>query len=79
MGIEFQEMLESYGIKSKLTTVKNPTANTIIERIHGMLGEQLQATIFDADCSNNLNTLIQHVHLHFVQHHRLKAHTCRHS
>ncbi len=59
MGIEFQEMLESYGIKSKLTTVKNPTANAIVERIHGTLGEQLRATIFDASWSNNINTLIQ--------------------
>ncbi len=59
MGIEFQEMLESYGIKSKPTTVRNPTANAIIKRIHGTLGEQLRATIFDADWSNNVNTLIK--------------------
>jgi hypothetical protein len=59
MGIEFQEMLKSYGVKSKPTTVKNPTANTIIERIHGTLGEQLRATIFDADWSPNVDTLIQ--------------------
>jgi hypothetical protein len=41
MGIEFQEMLESYGIKSKPTTAKNPTANAIVKRNHGTLGEQL--------------------------------------
>lgn len=41
MGIEFQELLQSYGIKPKPTTVKNPQANAIIERIFGMLGEQL--------------------------------------
>jgi hypothetical protein len=59
MGIEFQEMLRSYGIKSKPTTVKNPTANAIVKRIHGTLGEQLQATFFDANWSNNVGTLIQ--------------------
>jgi hypothetical protein len=59
MGIEFQEMLESYGIKSKLTTVKNPMANAIVKRIHGMLGEQLRAKIFDADWSDDVDALIQ--------------------
>ena len=33
LGIEFQELLTSYGIKSKPTTVKNPRANAIVERI----------------------------------------------
>jgi hypothetical protein len=43
--------------------VKNPTTNAIVERIHSTLGEQLQATIFDTDWSNNVGTLIQ---AHFV-------------
>ena len=34
-------------------------ANAIIECIHGTLGEKLQATIFDAEWSNDINTLIQ--------------------
>ena len=59
MGCEFQELLESYGIESKPTTVKNPTANGIVERIHGTLGEQLRATVFSDDWSNDINTLIQ--------------------
>ena len=37
MGIEFQEMLLSYGVKAKPTTVKNPQANAIVERIFGTL------------------------------------------
>ncbi len=49
MGCEFQEMLESYGITSKPTTVKNPTANAVVERIHGTLGEQLRSTVFESD------------------------------
>jgi hypothetical protein len=59
MGCEFQEMLESYGIESKPTTIKNPTANAIVERIHGTLGEQLRATVFGADWSDDVDTLIQ--------------------
>jgi hypothetical protein len=47
--IEFQELLDSYGIKSKLTTVKNPQANAIIERTFGVLGEQLHTSVFDTD------------------------------
>jgi hypothetical protein len=39
--------------------MKNPTANTIVKRIHGMLGEQLQATFFDADWRNEVDMLIQ--------------------
>ena len=59
MGCEFQELLESYGIESKPTTVKNPTANGIVERIHGTLEEQLRATVFSDDWSDDINTLIQ--------------------
>jgi hypothetical protein len=57
--IEFQEMLNSYGIKSKPTMVKHPTENAIVERIHGTLGDQLRATIFDNNCSNNDDTFVQ--------------------
>ena len=59
MGIEFQELLQSYGIKPKPTTVKNPQANAIVERIFGMLGEQLRATVFESDWSEDVDTLIQ--------------------
>ena len=41
MGCEFQELLDSYGIEAKPTTVTNPTANAIMEQIHKKLGEQL--------------------------------------
>ena len=59
MGCEFQEMLDSYGIVSKPTTIKNPAANAIVERIHGTLGEQLRSTIFSTDWSEDVDTLIQ--------------------
>ena len=41
-GIEFQELLVSYGIKRKPITVKNPQANAIIENIHLTMGNMLQ-------------------------------------
>jgi transposase InsO family protein len=37
VGIEFQEMLQSYGIKSGPTTVRNPQSNAIIERSHQVI------------------------------------------
>jgi len=42
-GKEFGELLESYGIRGKPTTVKNPQANAIIERVHLVLGEMCRA------------------------------------
>jgi hypothetical protein len=33
-----------YGIKHKLTSVKNPQANAILERIHGVLGNMLRTS-----------------------------------
>ena len=59
MGCEFLELLASYGIESKPTTVKNPTANAVVERIHGTLGEQLRAAVFTTDWSDDVDTLIQ--------------------
>ena len=59
MGIEFQELLLSYGIKPKPTTVKNPQANAVMERIFGTLKEQLRATIFETNWSEDIDTLIQ--------------------
>ncbi len=57
--IKFQELLDSYGIKSKLTTVKNPQANTIFERTLGVLGKQLCASIFGTHWSSNVDRLVQ--------------------
>ena len=36
-GQEFQEMLQSYGVKDVQTTVRNPQANAVLERAHGTL------------------------------------------
>ncbi len=36
-----------YGIKHNLTSVKNPQANAILERIHGVLGNMLRTSELD--------------------------------
>ena len=54
VGIEFQEMLQSYGVKSKLTTVRNPQANGILERTHQVIGNLLRSTRL---MSQDLSTL----------------------
>jgi hypothetical protein len=42
LGKEFQELLQSYGVKSVSTTVKNPQAN-LVERVHQTLGNMLRS------------------------------------
>ena len=49
-GKPFQELLQSYGIKPSPTTVKNPQANAILERAHGVLGNMLRVN-FLRNCS----------------------------
>jgi hypothetical protein len=39
--LHFEYLCESYGIKRKPTTVKNPRANGILERVHQVLGQKL--------------------------------------
>ena len=41
MGWEFQEMLQSYSVEPKVTMVKNPTAQAVVEQMQLLLGEQL--------------------------------------
>lgn len=43
---EFQELLMSYDIQSKMTTVKNPMAQALVERLHLTLGNLLCASIY---------------------------------
>ncbi len=39
--LHFEYLCESYGITRKPTTVKNPQANGILERVHQVLGQML--------------------------------------
>eukprot|EP00957_Ditylum_brightwellii_P014892 1123274-Ditylum_brightwellii.AAC.1 len=40
-GVEFQELLNSYGIKSKLASSQNPQGKSVMERVHLMLHNML--------------------------------------
>lgn len=44
---EFYELLHSYGVHPKPTTVKNPQANAIVERIHLTIADSLRAQRLD--------------------------------
>jgi hypothetical protein len=44
ISAEFQELLQSDGIGSKLTTVKNPQANCILECTHQVIGNLLHSS-----------------------------------
>lgn len=39
---EFQELLDSYGIEHAATTVRNPQANAVIERVHRVIGDKMR-------------------------------------
>ncbi len=45
--LHFQSLCDTYGIKHKPTSVKNPQANAILERIHAVLGNMLRRSEFD--------------------------------
>jgi hypothetical protein len=48
--LDFEYLCDSYGIKHKPTTIKNPQVNAILERMHQVLGQMLCTTeIFMTD------------------------------
>ncbi len=59
IGAEFQEMLSSYNIEPKCTTVKIPTANALVERLHSTLEDQLRTKILGKDFVGKVDYLIQ--------------------
>jgi transposase InsO family protein len=65
-GIEFQELLQSYGIKAVIATTANPQTNAILERTHQVIANQLRSLRL---MSIELNSLadIQHELLAPVQ------------
>jgi hypothetical protein len=65
-GIEFQELLQSYGIKAVIATTANPQTNAILEHTHQVIANQLRSLRL---MSIELNSLadIQHELLAPVQ------------
>ena len=50
MGKEFQELLTSYGIEdTSPTTVKNPQANGMVEKMHLSMGDMIRTSKFESD------------------------------
>ena len=47
-GFEFQELLQSFGIRSKTSTAGNPQSNAILERTHQVLANQLRSKLLIA-------------------------------
>ncbi|KAL7523521.1 hypothetical protein ACHAXR_000801, partial [Thalassiosira sp. AJA248-18] len=43
----FQELIDSYNIKRKPTTVKNPQANAVLERVHQVIANMLRTSNLD--------------------------------
>ncbi len=45
--LDFESLCESYGIKRKPTTIRNPQANAICERVHQVLGTMMRTSEID--------------------------------
>jgi hypothetical protein len=45
--LHFRSLCDTYGIKHNLTSVKNPQANAILERIHAVIGNMLHTSELD--------------------------------
>ncbi len=45
--LHFEHLCDSYGIKRKPTTVRNPQANAILERVHQVVGQMLRTAEID--------------------------------
>jgi hypothetical protein len=45
--LNFEYLCETYGIKRKPTTIKNPQANAILECLHQVLGQMLRTSKLD--------------------------------
>jgi hypothetical protein len=60
--LHFETLCDSYGIKRKPTTIKNPQANAICERVHQVLGTMMHTAELDmADSVHpaDIDTFIQ--------------------
>jgi transposase InsO family protein len=59
---EFQELLESYGIKPLATTIRNPWSNGVIERVHLTMGGMLRTITFSgSDWLNDMQRTLDAV------------------
>ncbi|KAL7545729.1 hypothetical protein ACHAWF_009080, partial [Thalassiosira exigua] len=47
--LHFRELCDTYGIERKPTAIKNPQANAILERVHGILTNMMRTSSLDVD------------------------------
>ena len=52
--LHFKYLMQDYGIKCKPTTIKNPRANAVLERVHGVLGNMMRT--YDLDMAVTVNS-----------------------
>jgi hypothetical protein len=71
------KMLDSYGIISKLTMVKNPSTNAIVKRIHGTLGSNSRPRFLEPIGATTSTRSFKCVLMHFVQANLLSGITAR--
>jgi hypothetical protein len=45
--LHFEALCESYNVERKPTTVRNPQANAILERIHGVFSDMMRTSLMD--------------------------------
>ncbi len=45
--LHFEDLCESYGLKRKPTSIKNPQANAILERLHDVLMNMIRTSELD--------------------------------
>ena len=55
--LHFAELCDTYGIERKPTTIKNPQANAILERVHGVLANMMRASGLDMDDTVSEDTI----------------------
>ena len=62
---EFQELIESYGVRPKPIAVKNLQVNSIIKNVHLMMGNMIYAESFKLDYRDTwwdkVNTILQSI------------------
>jgi hypothetical protein len=62
-SFEFLELLRSYGVTTKSTTIKNPQTNAFVERVHQVIGDAIRSMeLHTRHCDNiTINAVIQNV------------------
>jgi len=76
--LHFRSLCDSFGIKRKPNTIKNPQANAILERIHSVLANMLRTSSIDMQdtCTPQMvDELLTNIAwaVHYIYHPVLKA------